>query len=342
MDISHSEEGPAGEEPADEQDTAAGPPAGASAVDRPPGRPAAWPRAGWYAAGLAFVAGAILGWLLIGWWLWPVQWTECNLWDLRPAYQRRHVALVAAEYARTGNWAQASADLAGWPAGSLSTLLHAMEEEAPSTEAREQVVALRSALDLPVDEPPQASAPGRRAAARGLYAVFWSIALVVLALAAVPALITLYRLYRARRRKGRQEPGGPQGALTGEEETLESWLEAIAGPEDEAQRASPALEEPQSQEGKQDGKETPASGAHDQTLANVETLTAEPGSDGQDADGGSDLLSGIFAGLETSDAHIEALAKMTEEVDIDGLAWQSREMLDQLRRLGGASREEAG
>ncbi len=33
---------------------------------------------------LALAGGLLVGWLVLGWWLWPVQWTEALALDLGP------------------------------------------------------------------------------------------------------------------------------------------------------------------------------------------------------------------------------------------------------------------
>ena len=53
----------------------------------------------WLVAGVALVVGILLGWLGIGWGLWPVDFENGNLAQLAPNYQQDYVRLVAAEYA---------------------------------------------------------------------------------------------------------------------------------------------------------------------------------------------------------------------------------------------------
>ena len=42
---------------------------------------------GWSIAG-AFILGLIIGLVVLGWWLWPVQWTDATPGQLAPEYQR--------------------------------------------------------------------------------------------------------------------------------------------------------------------------------------------------------------------------------------------------------------
>src|SRR3972149_4068337 len=57
-----------------------------------------------YAAlAVAFVLGLAIGLPMLGWWLWPVQWTNAAPGDLTATYQREYVQLVADSYALNQN-----------------------------------------------------------------------------------------------------------------------------------------------------------------------------------------------------------------------------------------------
>jgi hypothetical protein len=98
---------------------------------------------------LAFVAGLVLGWVIIGWWLWPVRWTNCEPWHLRPEYQRTYVALVAESYWQTGDVARARGALDGWSDEALARLLATMRSDAPTQAERQHLTDLAEALALP-------------------------------------------------------------------------------------------------------------------------------------------------------------------------------------------------
>ncbi len=133
-------------------------------------------------AAIAFAGGLLVGWFAIGWWLWPLPWANANPWELQPAFQRRYVALVAAEYLRGGSVVQVQQDLAGWDAEALATLLTTIEREASTAEVRQAAQALRSALSLP---DANLSLWGTLLRQK---AVFWTGALALLLLAAALAL----------------------------------------------------------------------------------------------------------------------------------------------------------
>lgn len=66
-----------------------------------------------YAALAAFLAGLLIGWFVIGYWLWPVQWVDADLVDLRADVQERTMYQVIESYAFNGN---DEAALASWSA----------------------------------------------------------------------------------------------------------------------------------------------------------------------------------------------------------------------------------
>jgi len=98
---------------------------------------------------LVFLAGLLLGWLVIGWWLWPVDWIDADPWDLRVEHQERYVALVAKNYAQAGNADQAREAIAGWDDQALADLLAAMQAKTPDLTAGQRLADLASVLDLP-------------------------------------------------------------------------------------------------------------------------------------------------------------------------------------------------
>ncbi|MCB8942976.1 MAG: hypothetical protein H6658_04410 [Ardenticatenaceae bacterium] len=100
-------------------------------------------------AGLTFIIGLLLGWLAVGWWLWPVQWVNVTPAQLTPAYQEAYLTAVADSYTLTNDLAQAQARLAGWDEATLTNLLSLLEQDAPDPAARQRLTSLREALALP-------------------------------------------------------------------------------------------------------------------------------------------------------------------------------------------------
>ncbi|HMN61614.1 MAG TPA: hypothetical protein PJ988_14675 [Anaerolinea sp.] len=54
-------------------------------------------------AGIAFVVGGIFGLVVLGWWLWPVQWTDASAKQLRPDLQEDYLRMAIDSYARNPN-----------------------------------------------------------------------------------------------------------------------------------------------------------------------------------------------------------------------------------------------
>ena len=99
--------------------------------------------------GLVFAVGLLLGWLVIGWWLWPVEWGNTDPWDLRLKHQRKFVSLVAEEYWQTKDVSQAAEALAGWDVEALANLLATMQCQTCGSQESQQFAALAAALRLP-------------------------------------------------------------------------------------------------------------------------------------------------------------------------------------------------
>jgi hypothetical protein len=87
--------------------------------------------------------------MVIGWWLWPVRWTNSEPWDLRPEHQRTYVTLVAESYWQTGDVARAKEALDGWDDKGLARLLATMTSQASTLEERQRLADLAEALALP-------------------------------------------------------------------------------------------------------------------------------------------------------------------------------------------------
>ena len=129
---------------------------------------------------LTFVVGLGVGWVVLGWMVWPVQWSDTDPWDLRPQFQRWYVRLVAEDYHRAKNATRVEAALAGWDPRALSELLQQMATESASLEEREFLLGLQDALGSTETRLP-VSMFGRRT-------IIFSAALAVLALVAAAAI----------------------------------------------------------------------------------------------------------------------------------------------------------
>jgi len=56
-----------------------------------------------HAANAAFIAGLFIGLVILGWWLWPVQWYDASPSDLRPDAQQDYVCMMIDSYSVNQN-----------------------------------------------------------------------------------------------------------------------------------------------------------------------------------------------------------------------------------------------
>lgn len=145
------------------------------------------------AAGL--VVGLLLGWLVIGWWLWPVKWVDADPWDLRAEHKQAYVAMVADSLATNGDSGLAQQRLRHWDTKELSKILQDLIEdrrarqmglEAQNLEMLRSVLALEAAAPAPAPAPaPQPAGKGLSGLVRWLPIVLGVLALLLIALAAI-------------------------------------------------------------------------------------------------------------------------------------------------------------
>lgn len=63
---------------------------------------------------VAFIAGLIIGLVVLGWWLFPVEWTDATPAQLAPAFQENYVRSVAETYSFDNNQDKVRTALSGW------------------------------------------------------------------------------------------------------------------------------------------------------------------------------------------------------------------------------------
>lgn len=56
------------------------------------------------------VVGLIFGLVVLGWWLWPVQWTDASPTDLHPGYQEMWLRMAIISYGQTGDASNAKVE----------------------------------------------------------------------------------------------------------------------------------------------------------------------------------------------------------------------------------------
>ena len=157
---------------------------------------------------LAFIVGLLVGWWLLGWQLFPVEWTDARPIDLAPGYRVDYLAMVADSYARTGNTALAQKRLEGFD---RETVVRAADELAAAG-LTAQAEPLRQLADLlgrgtPPTAPP--SAPSLPASETGSLEqmMMWAVGLILLGFLLIIGVIA-----------GRRYLAGLEAPVTAQEE----------------------------------------------------------------------------------------------------------------------------
>lgn len=199
---------------------------------------------------LAFIVGLLIGWLGIGWGVWPVSYKNALPMDLRPAERNAYLAMVAESYATTGDLDAARERLATWSTGEdLAETLVGLQTSLEMTNAKAagDVQLLGTALGLgalTAGQPTPAPAlPPPAAGGSTLLKTLCTTALwVILILAGIAGLIYLFNLWRSARNRQvapaiTAEPLRPAERTSGDivEAAKRRWLpeneEALAEPE---------------------------------------------------------------------------------------------------------------
>ena len=272
-----------------------------------------------YIIGLTFVAGLLLGWMVIGWWLWPVQWTNSDPWDLHPEHQKTFVGLVAEDFWRTSDVSRAREALAGWDDQALADLLATMQAQASSPEARQHLEALAGALMLPETEVDLlTSLLDQKTIILG--ALLSALPLVLAIALAVSPLV------RSRRQPGEE--------LLSLEEQLEGTLEELlaqeggggGGEEEEG-------EEEEGQEGQQqEGEEQEEQQAEGEGEQEEEEYEEEDEEELELDAGMEDLVFSLFDEEDSALPALEAICKNLLDVDAPDLLEQAKKVAHDLSR----------
>lgn len=171
--------------------------------------------------GLAFVVGLLLGWIVIGWLLWPVKWGNSDPWDLCPNHQRTYISLVAEDYWQSGSLSRVREALDGWDEEELIKLIAAMQNETSSAEERQRLAALARVLELPEVE------------AASIASLLGQETLLFTALLSASPMMVAILLVVSPRLRGRGRARQPGGVLAEEERLLAEAYEALLAQEQE-------------------------------------------------------------------------------------------------------------
>src|SRR5512139_3622933 len=81
----------------------------------------------WWAMLIAFLVGVAVGLIVLGWWLWPVQWTQAKPSSLSSQYQQAYLNNSANSYAVGMSIGEVSTQLGeGWSTQSGVTDMQAV------------------------------------------------------------------------------------------------------------------------------------------------------------------------------------------------------------------------
>lgn len=108
------------------------------------------------ALGASFGIGLLVGWLAIGWWLWPVTYYDTDPPDLRRSHQEAYLAMVADSYHLTDDAALAEARLQGFDSGEVEGILAELmlrQETAGDLPAAQRLRELAAAFGLTMPAP---------------------------------------------------------------------------------------------------------------------------------------------------------------------------------------------
>lgn len=257
-----------------------------------------------YLPGLTFLVGLLVGWMVIGWLLWPVQWSNSEPWQLLPKHQRTFVRLVAEDYWLTGDISRARDALAGWDEEALAELMAAMENQASSPEERQHLIALAEALKIPdASESLLASLLSQKV-------ILFSFAFSALPLVAA-VVLAAYSLLRSR-------PQHVEELLT-EEELLEEELEELLGQQEEKERTGQQEERRQEQE-KQGAEEEEEKSEEDEE------------EDEDTSPWVQDLVADLFDEDDTEITRLENLCKKLPDIEASNLMELAKKIVHDLHR----------
>jgi len=153
-----------------------------------------------------FTVGLLVGWLAIGWWLWPVTYYDADPFDLRARHKVAYVTMVADSYALTHDVQLARQRLEGWPEEELATLLSDLTTEymkqGRGTEVQ-RVTALATDLGISMPLfPLPATEVEEKPAGKGGLGTFFAICGVIVAIVALIAGGALVWSYLQKRKGG--------------------------------------------------------------------------------------------------------------------------------------------
>jgi len=96
---------------------------------------------------ITFIGGLIIGLVVLGWWLWPVQWVDTTPTDLRHEYQLIYVDMVVDTFKENHGLTQARYRLHPWNDTEALQLLNETFDIAKSEGATPRAEAIQILID---------------------------------------------------------------------------------------------------------------------------------------------------------------------------------------------------
>ncbi|MBC8276465.1 MAG: hypothetical protein H8E40_16055 [Chloroflexi bacterium] len=160
---------------------------------------------------VGLVVGLIIGLPILGWWVFPVQWTDTDPFDLRQSYKEAYISMLADSYTLSTNVALARQRVEGWDPKDLGQVIGQLQAKASDGAQVQRLDKLAAALGVraevvtpePAAQPTTASTLLRRLAP--ILGIVLAAALVI---AGVMVCISLLRERRPEEpaKLGRRPP----------------------------------------------------------------------------------------------------------------------------------------
>jgi hypothetical protein len=115
------------------------------------------------AGSVAFVLGLIIGLVVLGWWLFPVQWVDATPAELTHDYQLDYMKMAVEAYGYSSNVAEAQARYAAL-GDSADDVLNELAAN-PGTLSPDLIQAYALAVQAPIQAPGVPTVPGAEATA---------------------------------------------------------------------------------------------------------------------------------------------------------------------------------
>lgn len=181
------------------------------------------------------VIGLLVGWFLFGWVLFPVQYTNADLWDLNPPAKELYIVTVADAFAADQNLTLAQERLRGLTAQEISQSLtaeFAKRNTKGDAAGAARISSFAQALGMPLSSTPTRPSPAPTPAKSS--SITDNLGMLLLVLAGVILLVAaglfLYMRMRNRQAPPQVAPAAQTAAVASPAEFAESPGQAPAMP----------------------------------------------------------------------------------------------------------------